>query len=114
MRLKPGFADHSEGPGRVRFPPSITVSSYQWLHPAKRNSLINYHKFFANRSIQLRRLILLIFTIYSGCLFALYLWRGEFSQALSHLATAMLLLFFWSLEPLTKLAQQSSASAKQQ
>lgn len=72
------------------------------------------HKFFTKRSIQLCRLILLAFTIYSGCLFALYLWRGEFSQALSHLATTMLLLFFWSLEPLAKLVQKTSASAKQQ
>ncbi|WP_278621114.1 hypothetical protein [Ectopseudomonas oleovorans] len=72
------------------------------------------HKLFTKRSIQLCRLILLAFTLYSGCLFALYLWRGEFSEALSHLATTMLLLFFWSLEPLAKLVQKSSTSAKQQ
>lgn len=75
---------------------------------------MNDHKLFTRRSIQLCRLILLAFTLYSGSLFALYLWRGEFSEALSHFATMMLLLFFWSLEPLAKLVQQSSASPKQQ
>lgn len=75
---------------------------------------MNDHKLFTRRSIQLCRLIMLAFTLYSGSLFALYLWRGEFSEALSHLTTTMLLLFFWSLEPLAKLVQQSSASAKQQ
>lgn len=75
---------------------------------------MNDHKLFTRRSIQLCRLILLAFTLYSGSLFALYLWHGEFSEALSHLATTMLLLFFWSLEPLAKLVQQSSASPKQQ
>lgn len=75
---------------------------------------MNSHKFFTRRSIQLCRLILLAVTLYSGYLFALYLWRGEFSEALSHLATTMLLLFFWSLEPLAKLVQKNSASAKQQ
>ncbi|MFT0624333.1 hypothetical protein [Ectopseudomonas guguanensis] len=75
---------------------------------------MNNHKFFTKRSIQLCRLMLLAATLYSGCLSALYLWRGEFSEALSHLATTMLLLFFWSLQPLAKLIQQSSASAKQQ
>ncbi|MDG9757815.1 hypothetical protein N7365_06855 [Pseudomonas sediminis] len=71
---------------------------------------MNNHKFFTKRSIQLCRLILLAFTLYSGCLFTLYLWRGEFSEALSHLATTMLLLVFWSLEPLAKLLQKSSTS----
>lgn len=75
---------------------------------------MNDHKLFTRRSIQLCRLILLAFTLYSGSLVALYLWRGEFSEALSHLATMMLLLFFWSLEPLAKLVRQSSASPKQQ
>lgn len=75
---------------------------------------MNNHKFFTKRSLQLCRLILLAATLYSGSLFALYLWRSEFSQALSHLATTMLLLFFWSLEPLAQLVQQSSTSAKQQ
>lgn len=75
---------------------------------------MNDHKLFTRRSIQLCRLIMLAFTLYSGSLFALYLWRGEFSEALSHLTTTMLLLFFWSLEPLAKLVQQSSASPKQQ
>ncbi|WP_457980502.1 hypothetical protein L0Y47_07180 [Ectopseudomonas composti] len=75
---------------------------------------MNNHKFFTKRSIQLCRVVLLAFTLYSGSLFTLYLWRGEFSEALSHLATTMLLLFVWSLEPLAKRVQQSSASAKQQ
>ena len=75
---------------------------------------MNNHKFFTQRGIQLCRLMLLAATLYSGCQSALYLWRGEFSEALSHLATTMLLLFFWSLQPLAKLIQQSSASAKQQ
>ncbi|PKM27878.1 MAG: hypothetical protein CVV08_21955 [Gammaproteobacteria bacterium HGW-Gammaproteobacteria-12] len=66
---------------------------------------MNDHKFFTKRSIQLCRLILLAATLYSGFLFALYLWSGEFSEALSHLATTMLLLFFWSLQPLAKLVK---------
>jgi len=75
---------------------------------------MNNHKFFTNRTIQLCRLILLAATLYSGFLLALYLWSSEFSEALSHLATTMLLLFFSSLQPLAKLVKKSSASAKQQ
>lgn len=106
--VKPSFANHSkalEGLDSRPISHHLVMITPATSHREKEFTM-NDQKFFPKRSIQLCRLILLTFTLYIGSLFALYLWRGEFSQALSHLATTMLLLFFWSLQPLAKLVQK--------
>ncbi|WP_277700246.1 hypothetical protein [Pseudomonas sp. REST10] len=41
------------------------------------------------------------------------LWHNKYSAARSNLAAMIMLLFFWSLEPLTNSLQKSSSSPEQ-
>lgn len=70
-------------------------------------------QFLTRRSIHLCRLILLTLAIYSGCEVLIELWHNEYSAARSNLAAMIMLLFFWSFEPLTNSLQKSSSSPEQ-